>query len=356
MNGRHWLRVHPKSDGTIKVSFFWTIDNFFDREEENGQSILSPSFKVTKPGFRDTKWHVEIFPKGDSHSTEEDISLFLHSHINSDSINRIRGRAYFYIVDAEFWKKKEITAGSLSPSSGSDLSVIGKSQCYLRNELEKDGSLIPGGDLTVLCELNVHLVSEDEVRGKKETVDQQVKSLREVSQHLGKMLEDKEFCDIEIDCGGKVFSCHLNILSMRSPVFYAMFETKMKESESRKVYIEDIKQEIMTEMLYFIYTGLVKETTSKEIAGDLLIAADKYQLNTLKAICEDKLCFDLDVSNAVECLILGDMYQAFNLRNTALMMVAKNIAEIIVTDEYQRLEKHPKLALEIPKAMLDVVE
>lgn len=70
---------------------------------------------------------------------------------------------------------------------------------------------------------------------------------------------------MEIDCGGKVFPCHKLIMSARSPVFKAMFVVQMKESKSGKVTIEDIKPEIMTEMLHFIYTGLVKDsvTTSR---------------------------------------------------------------------------------------------
>lgn len=46
------------------------------------------------------------------------------------------------------------------------------------------------------------------------------------------------------------------------------------------------------------------------------------------------------------------MYQANKLKDAALMEVAHNMPEIAETADYQRLENYPKLALEIPLAML----
>ena len=130
-----------------------------------------------------------------------------------------------------------------------------------------------------------------------------------------------------------------------------MFQAKMKESESRKVIIDDIKKETMTGMLYYIYTGLVKETISKESFADLFIAADKYQLDALKNLCQDKLCSVLDAENSIEFLILGEMYGVPKLKDAALMEVAHNMPEIANTEDYQKLKDFPILALEIPKAM-----
>ena len=127
----------------------------------------------------------------------------------------------------------------------------------------------------------------------------------------------------------------------------------MKESDSGKVSIEDINQETMFEMLYFIYTGLVNDSALTETSDvvELLFAADKYQLDTLKDICQDKLRSILDAENAIEFLILGEKYQATKLKDSALMEVVHHMPEIADTEAYRKLVDYPDLALEIPKAM-----
>ena len=116
-----------------------------------------------------------------------------------------------------------------------------------------------------------------------------------------------------------------------------MFKIEMKESESGKVSIEDIKHETMAEMLYFIYTGLVKETalTETNVVVELLYATDKYQLATLKDICQDKLRSLLDADNAIEFLILGEKYHATKLKDSAMMEVVHNMPKIADTEDYQ---------------------
>ena len=104
-------------------------------------------------------------------------------------------------------------------------------------------------------------------------------------------------------------------------------------------------------MLFFIYTGGTNEKALKEMSVELLAAADKYELGTLKEICEDKLCSDLKNDNAVEYLILGDMYQAPKLREKSLRKVATNMASIANTEAYKSLKQHPDILIEIPKAM-----
>ena len=60
-------------------------------------------------------------------------------------------------------------------------------------------------------------------------------------------------------------------------------------------------------MLLYIYTG--NTPNLNKLAGDLLGAAEQYQLEMLKNICEEKLCSSLEISNSVNHLILGDLYQ-----------------------------------------------
>ena len=381
MSKKFWLRtqVDPQYDITT-ATILWTIDNFMDRKEETGQSILSPSFRIKHdyPGFKDkdTKWQIQLFPRGDHDSydgrsqnlpkdiLDGQVSVLLHGTIGKikkndvvirvsivdNVLNRIEEKALKHRADA-----KKISC--VEDACYGDSNYITRYDLYGGYPHDK---MLPGKSLTLEVKIFIHTIDDyydDEhiptgEEAKNERVNSQSKGTKELSDHLGKLLEDKESCDFEINCGGKVFPCHKLLLSARSPVFKALFESKMRESESGKVTIKDINSEIMTVMLHFIYTGsLAKETITTEIAIELLAAANKYQLEALKDICQDKIRSVLDAENAIEFLILGEMYQANKLKHTAMMEVVYNMPEIADTEEYQRLVNYPQLLMEIPKAM-----
>ena len=88
-----------------------------------------------------------------------------------------------------------------------------------------------------------------------------------------------------------------------------------------------------------------------EVVTELLAAADKYQLEILKNICEDRLCSTLKVTNCVEYFVVGDMNQTVKLRKMALKLAADNVDSIIDTDVFKDLFKQqPELAWEVVKA------
>jgi speckle-type POZ protein len=172
-----------------------------------------------------------------------------------------------------------------------------------------------------------------------------------IGQQLGKIFSDKQLSDVKIECDGQTFDCHQIILAARSPVFMAMFQSNMKEKKTKTVTINDFKTEVVSEMLNYIYTGTVSSNDISEIEIDLLAAADKYQLDLLKNICEENLCSKLEVTNCVELFVVGDMHQTFKLRKKALRLAAENMNLIIDTDVFEDLfQQKPVLAWEVTKA------
>jgi hypothetical protein len=45
----------------------------------------------------------------------------------------------------------------------------------------------------------------------------------------------------------------------------------------------------------------------------------------LKSVCEEAICDDIDIGNAVHSLILGHLHEAKNLKATALEYVSTNL-------------------------------
>ena len=129
-------------------------------------------------------------------------------------------------------------------------------------------------------------------------------NIRQVCEDFGSMLQDEDFCDFEIKCDDKSFRCHSNVLLARSPVFKAMIKSEM--SENNQPVINDIEPQVISEMVHLIYTGsVINGFISEKVASDLLGTADKYQLDLLKSMCENKLCSSLEMTNSVQYLVLG---------------------------------------------------
>ena len=174
---------------------------------------------------------------------------------------------------------------------------------------------------------------------------------QQLSQDLQKLLLDKDLVDVEIICGDKSLPCHTIVLAARSPVFRAMFKADMTEKKKGKVEIQGFSFDVIQNMLHFVYTGMLSTTELAESeAVDLLGAADQYQLDLLKRLCENKLCEILDVDNCLRLLATADMYQADRLKKLGMELVIKNMSTVVIksSEDWKKCVKnHPDLVVEI---------
>ncbi|EFX88135.1 hypothetical protein DAPPUDRAFT_34136, partial [Daphnia pulex] len=137
---------------------------------------------------------------------------------------------------------------------------------------------------------------------------------------------------------------HIFILSDRSDVFATMFKTDMQEAKTGIVDIKDIQPEIFKELLHFIYSGRTKESLTEDTAQPLIIAAEKYDIKSLKNESVRYLLTQIRADNAIDLLILGHLHSAEKLKHAALDFVVENFKTIFETDEWQELtEKYPEL-------------
>ena len=141
----------------------------------------------------------------------------------------------------------------------------------------------------------------------------------QLSNDLGRMLETSDFSDVHFTVNGQIFHAHKSVLAMRSPVFAAMFKYDMVENITGSIIIEDIDSTVFAEFLRFIYTGNVK--TLDDIAFELVVAADKYDVDGLKVTCEIHLCKTLTKENAADTLNFANKYRLANLKNNALEFI-----------------------------------
>ncbi|XP_033209274.1 TD and POZ domain-containing protein 1-like [Belonocnema kinseyi] len=146
----------------------------------------------------------------------------------------------------------------------------------------------------------------------------------EIIKDFSLLLEKKLFTDVKIICQDQVFSAHKLFLVARSPVFQAMFEHNMKESQEHKITITDIEPEIIDHLLQFIYTDTVEDLKEGQ-AEKLLAAADKYALERLKRICIKEIAKSIkDVQEGFDLLATAEKYNMPDFRAIVLDFVQKN--------------------------------
>jgi len=94
---------------------------------------------------------------------------------------------------------------------------------------------------------------------------------------------NKQLTDVELLVGGKTFSAHRSLLSVRSPVFSAMFNSGMKEAQTGQVCIQDADPNTFGYFLPFLYTGMLEPSADKK---QLYPLADRYQVEALLNLCQ----------------------------------------------------------------------
>lgn len=120
-----------------------------------------------------------------------------------------------------------------------------------------------------------------------------------MAEHLWQAAKEKIFTDIEFVVAGQVFSAHKAIVAARSPVFGAMFQNDMIESRTNQVIVQDMDAAVFESFLFFLYTGKLQPSFHQE---ELFSVADRYQVDTLKRICQPP-ANDLDASDIVTLLL-----------------------------------------------------
>ena len=119
-----------------------------------------------------------------------------------------------------------------------------------------------------------------------------------------------------------------------------------------QVEISDLEPDTLEQLLKFIYTDKIDESSLTTLACGLLTAADKYNVQRLKVKCEGVICDNLDVSNAAQALVLGHLHEAKTLKRVALDYVTQNIAKVAESAGWSQITTGSELLGEILKTVM----
>ncbi|XP_037452577.1 BTB/POZ and MATH domain-containing protein 2-like [Triticum dicoccoides] len=149
--------------------------------------------------------------------------------------------------------------------------------------------------------------------------------------HFGDLLLSKEGADITFEVGGDKFAAHRCVLAARSAVFKAQLSGA--KDKSSVVKISDIKADVFAGLLTFIYTDAVPEFVDMEADDDddeviyatrllqFLEAAERYDLQRLKSICEEKLAGFICAKTVADIIVVAEQRQCCGLKKACLEFI-----------------------------------
>ncbi|EXC19390.1 BTB/POZ and MATH domain-containing protein 3 [Morus notabilis] len=186
---------------------------------------------------------------------------------------------------------------------------------------------------------------------------------------LKDLLSSEVGCDIVFHVGDESYKAHKLILAARSPVFRAQFFGLVGDPSVDKVVVKDVEPFIFKAMLLFIYSDKLPDVY--EVMGSssmcsftvmvqhLLAAADLYNLDRLKLLCESKLCEEINTDTVATTLALAEQHHCPQLKAMCLKFAANpaNLGAVMQSEGFKHLEEScPSMLSELLKTFASVDE
>lgn len=204
---------------------------------------------------------------------------------------------------------------------------------------------------------------------------------------IGKLFEATECSDVDFHVEGIKIPAHKLILSARSAVFKAMFQSDFQEAGDRAVvHIADASSKSLKAFLHFVYRGelpcMEQKTEPQKVAAkkkatasakgksnarakkdqvsvvsdiaesfegclshdeqlELLGLADKYGISDLVSTSSELLSSGLHVENVARTISFADRHQCQILKDAAIKFAIKSpatFAQVRVTEDFKNLD------------------
>ena len=133
-----------------------------------------------------------------------------------------------------------------------------------------------------------------------------------------------------------------------------MLRHDFRDSRSRTVEVNDVKPEVLQQLLQYLYTGTAKELA--KMTEDVLAVADKYAVESLKEECAALLAKKLRLDNVVRILVLAHLHSCPDLFQSCLNFMSKNAKAVCGHPDWLELIKnHPELCLQATQHMAGLI-
>lgn len=148
------------------------------------------------------------------------------------------------------------------------------------------------------------------------------------------MYQDDTFKDVQFAVGQQSIMAHKNYLASCSKVFHSMFVHDTKEKQDGVVEIKDFNADVFENFIKYLYTFEIENMDG--MAEELMLLADKYDIQCLKSQCENHLCQEMNVTDAIHFLFMAKKLNLSGLEQKALFII-KSDPEITESPDFSKL-------------------
>lgn len=142
---------------------------------------------------------------------------------------------------------------------------------------------------------------------------------------VARLLDEGVATDVSLVCsGGQAVQAHRLILSARSPVFRAMFGSKMREAQSGEVKLDETEQPMLSHFLHYLYNGSLIEGLPEVELWAVIALAHRYEVEVLLEECAQRLQAKLTTDNAATFLAEADRLSIDCLKSAALDFMVRD--------------------------------
>ncbi|KAF2934061.1 hypothetical protein DAI22_04g134100 [Oryza sativa Japonica Group] len=330
-SGQHLLEINGYSSIKDAVSI--------------GNCVQSRHFRV---GGHD--WYIRYYPNGFNSNVSDCISIYLvldgheaHDYYYGRSI--VRAELTLSLLDQE---REPVT--SYIYSHGLQIfDGYGRyrgSLRFIQKAVLERSEYLRDNRFTIRCDITVMKNPEaKDTGGRRVTLPPS-----DLARHLGGLLATGVGADVTFEVDGKTFLAHRNVLAARSPVFHQeLFSLTEKGNAATGgagviIRVDDMEAQDFEALLHFIYTDSLPEMKGGDAVAmlpDLVAAANRYKMERLRLVCEDKLCEYVTVRTVAAMLAFAGEHQCPELEKKCLQLLEDpaNLRNIVETEGLEHLTK-----------------
>lgn len=125
-----------------------------------------------------------------------------------------------------------------------------------------------------------------------------------------------------------------------------MLKNDMTERRSGTIKISDISYDTLSAFVNYLYTA--EASLDNELACNLLVLGEKYQVKHLKTYCEKYLIAKMNWNKAISNYAFAYQYNCKQLRSASLAVILDNMDLLTQNECYAELvDTNPRLVVEI---------
>jgi speckle-type POZ protein len=159
--------------------------------------------------------------------------------------------------------------------------------------------------------------------------------------YIGALLDSKVGGDVTFEVGSELFTAHRYVLAARSSVFMAELFGPMKEvTTGARVPIHDMEARVF-EVFPLPEMDDVGDDNNAVMAQHLFVAADRYNMERLRFICEDMLRSCVDASTVATTLVVAEQHGYHGLKEACFKFLKcdkGNLEALMASASFQHLK------------------